>query len=162
MAPFDNQWFTGWETALTGLGTAVAGAGAAFIALRKGWFSDSAMIDLLKTLQAERDLAKTERDAAIKVAKDAQNLRYEDAVTIATLEADSHACQERAAKCEDHARECQQRVRDTEERLVKQSEKLLTARMRATLFYEELAKRDLAAAERLGKWEPEKTGEASS
>lgn len=154
MALLDPTWFTGLETAATTAGGIIAGAVGAFVALRKGWFSDSALIHLMKSLQEERDHANTQRDAALKVAKDTQDLRHADLVKIATLEVEKAACEQRASKCEEHARECQTRVKEGEERLVKQSEKLLHARMRASLFFQALVKVDPDTARRLGEWQP--------
>jgi hypothetical protein len=57
MALFD-QWFTGLQTAATSVATALAGAGAAWLALRKKVGTDSSELGLMKALATERDFYK--------------------------------------------------------------------------------------------------------
>lgn len=83
MALFDDQWFTGLQTAATSFATALGGAAAAFFALRRKYSSDSKEITedrtearLLVTLMAERD-------AAVKAASAAWEARLADARELA-------------------------------------------------------------------------------
>jgi hypothetical protein len=139
----DLSWFTGLETALTSLGTAMAGAIGAWFALRKRVSADTTSIaedrvarSMLETMQKEREAAikeareawlamMQERDRAVEEARTAWEARTEDAKKIVMLE------QQLVALSENYRR---------------QSEELLAFRLRTQKLVAIVAKLDPTAS----------------
>lgn len=139
MALFDDQWFTGLQTAATSFATAVAGAIGAWLAMRRKVGTDSSELGLLKALQGERDAYKTQW-------LEAMNSRLQTQETIGGLKALVKELQEREQKLLDaemHHREklggCDERVRLLTEANMEQ--RLLNGRM-----YTEMVKLDPVVA----------------
>lgn len=133
MALFDAQWFTGFQTAATAVGTLLVGVGGTFLVLRRKYSDDSAGI-------AENRGRKDWTDQLIEFG------RPEDARAIGRLEAMLEAYTKRLAELEkDQERqygECRERVRSL-------SERVLNFELANGRLQQELALHDKDAAERL-------------
>lgn len=139
MALFDDQWFTGVQTAATGVMTAAAGFLGGWAILRRKYSSDSTEIKKDRGEWKWIQSAISEREHALREVDEAKDIHTEDVRLIARLEA-------QVASMED-ARErllgaCEERVRSLAEQVLDQ--KLNNARL-----FGELWRLDRAVAERL-------------
>lgn len=171
-------WLTweGFYTAATNLATGLAGAGAAWFALRKRYSLDSSQIKqersnahagawLNDALIAQATKAETERDATMRAAKELLDQRMVDVERIARQEEKLANCERQAASCEDRAQRAEARAAVAEEHMRKQAEQMLVQSMNIDSLTTELAKHDQEAAARLApkrKQQPLLTGPEES
>jgi hypothetical protein len=133
MALFDDQWFTGVQTAATSLLTAVAGFLGGWAVVRRKYSADSA------------EIAK-DRGQVNWVQQLLEEGRPADARTIGRLEATVEAYKERIADLESERAE---KVGACEERVRSLSEQVLDAKLANGRLFAALAAIDKPAAERL-------------
>lgn len=140
------DWFTGLETAFTSLFSAVASAGAVWLAMRRKISSDTTGIaedklarGMLETMRKERESAiaeardawkimLAERDRAVADAKEAWAARMDDAKKIVTLE---------------------QQLKSVDEKYMVLTQELLSMRLRSQKLIAIVAKLDPTAAQLL-------------
>lgn len=156
MALFDNQWFTGVQTAATSFFTAVAGAVGAWFALRRKVSADAADIaedrqrtGLIGTLRDERDDYK-------KRWIEAMDTRLKDQETIGRLKGLSEDSQERERQLLQQELVHQQKIGACEEKFRGMAERVKLLQIENLDLFAEVARLDPAAAERLTqkRWNP--------
>lgn len=146
MALFDDQWFTGLQTAATSMFTAVAGAFGAWLALRRKYSEDSTEIRKDRGEWTWIQQAVSEREKALREVDEARDIHTEDVRSIARLEAKLEAMVERLKALEE-ARERQ--IGACEERVRSLAEQVLDAKLANGRLFMALAKVDKPEAERL-------------
>lgn len=146
MALFDDQWFTGLQTAATSMFTAVAGAFGAWLALRRKYSEDSTEIRKDRGEWTWIQQAVSEREKALREVDEARDIHTEDVRSIARLEARLEAMVERMKALEE-ARERQ--IGACEERVRSLAEQVLDAKLANGRLFMALAKLDKPEAERL-------------
>lgn len=146
MAVFDDQWFTGLQTAATSFMTAVAGFLGGWALMRRRISADSTAITEDK---AGRDLLLTlmrERQEAVAEAKELRAADRTNAIQMVRLEVTVEDLRERLTE-RDQERERQ--VGACEERVRSLSEQLLDQKMANGRLFAELARADKDAADRM-------------
>jgi hypothetical protein len=151
-------WLT-WDSftsAVLDIAKGLAGAGLAWLALRKRYSADTTDITedktkqwLITTLRAEIADARVQRDKATEVAKESVDIRIADATTIATLRADLKNHERSSVICEERSSKAEARAAAAEEHSRKQSEELLVANMYVETMIAVIARLDPAEAARL-------------
>ena len=154
-------WLTwdGFYTAATNLATGLAGAGAAWFALRRRYAKDSSEITETRLGTSLLQTFKTERDAAVKVARESLDLRLTDAVTIATQALKLETCEQRMTECQERTGKAEARAAAAEEHSRAQAEELLIAHMQADTLAALVARLDPEEAARLARRMPRKGAE---
>lgn len=138
MALFDDQWFTGLQTALTSIATAAGGFVGGWALMRRRLSSDST--EITKDRVESRWMLSLE--AAASTAR-------EDSRTIAKLEARLEDALEREKATKEHDIRREQMVGACEERVRSLSEQLLDQKMVNGRLFMALTHADKDAAERL-------------
>lgn len=156
MALFDDQWFTGLQTAITSAATAVAGALGAWLTLRRKVSADAAAIaedrqrtGLIGTLREERDDYKTRWIEAM-------NTRLKDQEEIGRLRSLSEDAQERERQLLQQELVHQQKIGACDEKVRGLAERVKTLQIENLDLFAEVARLDPAAADRLTqkRWNP--------
>lgn len=135
MAMFDDQWFTGVQTALTGIATAVLGVLSGWGLARRRVSSDNTAIVGEQSFQAYLRSLVEDRD------KDKA-----EAAELGRLEARAAALKERI---EDMEKGRERMIGSCEERVRSLAEQVLDLKMANGRLFAELARCDKDAAERL-------------
>lgn len=153
---FDDQWFSGLQTAVTGVATAVAGAVGAWFALRRKVSNDTTDIKraAMETGWLER-LVK-EREELLQRIESLRESQLNDARANARLEAECKACHERVEEAHverdnaaEASQEAQRRRAAAEERIVMLTDEVLDLKIANGRLFKELAAIDRNAAERV-------------
>lgn len=151
-----DEWFTGFQAAATSVATALAGAGAAWLALRRRVSADTAeiketsfKIGWLERLVKERE----EQDARIESLRESQ---LNDARVIARQEAVIAAGRERINEAnvdrdrvQEELRHATSRMAACEEKAILLRDEVLELKLANGRLFKELASIDKDAAERL-------------
>lgn len=137
-----DTWFTGLQTAATSVGTAIAGAVGAWLALRKKVGSDTSELGLMKALQTERDTYKTEWMGSF-----AQRLK--DQEEIGRLKGLNEDLQLRSNELLEQEMYHQQKIGACDEKVRALSERIKTQQIENRDLFAEVARLDPAAAKRL-------------
>lgn len=135
------------------LATGLAGAGAAWFALRKRYSTDTTEIRKDRGEWEWIQAAIAERERALQEVAEARDERTADVQTIARLEARLEAFEGRAtAYGEERERQhgaCEERVRSVSEELLASKLELRDQKLANSRLFLELVKHDRALAERL-------------
>lgn len=163
MAFFDDQWFTGFQTAATSAMTAAAGAVGAWFALRRKVSSDASAIaedrqrtGLIGTLREERDDYKGRWIGAMEK----QLIDREEIGRLRGLLEDG---QERERMLLQQELTHQQKIGACDEKVRGLSEKVKVLQIEVMHLFSVVVQHDPAAADRIieGRWNPKNTAGAS-
>lgn len=156
MALFDDQWFTGFQTAATSVAAAVAGILGGWGIARRKVSSDSAAISedrqrgsLIGTLQTERDDYKTLWREAVKSQLETQE-------TIGRLKGLSEDLQLRANELLEQEMYHQQKIGACDEKVRGLAERVALLNIENREMFAEIARLDPQLAERISqkRWNP--------
>lgn len=96
MAWFDDQWFSGLQTGLTAFFTAIGGAAATFLVVRKRLSSDNKDITSDRTESRLVVTLMSVAERSQKSAEESMALRAKDAESIGRLTAELESAREKA------------------------------------------------------------------
>lgn len=135
-------WWSTFETAATSVGTAIAGALGAWLAMRKRIGNDSYELGLMKALTAERDAYKSEWLEGMRARLATQE-------EIGRLKGLCEDLQLRANELLEQEMYHQQKMGSCDEKVRALSERIKTQQIENRDLFAEVARLDPAAAKRL-------------